>query len=424
MAENLSDFTPSPHGECVSPKLSKKEAASCIKTSRAKRCELSNPLIDKNVWNNAEFDKKYENGEFTKDEKAKRTVWLDKDVMIFRDVNLNFYKVQKGDTVTKIRDKLARFKEFAYLDCLNLYNSLSSFNIQSVDLTDGAWIPIPLPEKQRSFSEKDFLIDCEAAVVELKKDENYGEFIDAILAKVSLEELTATMFAVAKVESGGKPLGQFAFHRYEPGHKQFSYTIFHILNEHAGLRARKNLKLTLGQANHPKNAAKLFLAYLIEKFQKKKDKILLAFPLKENAEYFATYYNGAGWKVDNKGYPDKLRKYYAMAFEPEPIENVDSKPKTKIEIKVEAGLKKIGNATSMMAALEKVDDSKLLKTTGYRLSLGKAILSYLTITFGNSIFQPSDYLAVKEDNKGVFAIFLRNNVRGVIRMPSDFIASR
>lgn len=418
MAENLPNFSPDLHKECADQKLSKAKKETCIVESRAKRCELSVPLLDENAWGSADFNVPHENGEFTVLENAKRTVVLGKGVKIFRDVGMSFYQVEKGDDKASIRDKLSKFKEFAYLDCANLDENILSFNINGEDLQEGMWIPIPLPKEYRAFDSKMFLDNCKLAVKELRKDKVYGDFVEGILGKISSEELIASVFAVAKTESGGVGLGQFVFHRYEPNHKTFSYSIFHVLMEGAGLRARQNLKMTVGQSLHPKNSAKLFLAYLVEKFFRKKDRVLSVFPIDKNAEKFATHYNGAAWRTYNKKYPQKLKKFYAMALNPQ------AKPKAKIDLKVEAGVKQIGKATSMMAALASVDKAGLLASVGQRLVFGKAVLAHLKKVYASSVFYPSDLLGVKRDKKGVYAIFVRKGKREVIRMPNSVVAHK
>lgn len=119
------------------------------------------------------------------------------------------------------------------------------------------------------------------------------------------------MLAIAKQESGGKPIGQFELHRWEPHQSAFSFSLFHVLMKGAGMRARQHLDMTEGQLYHPKNAAKLFLAFLCEKSRKGKlcDPERF-FPLMKNLNSFARFYNGAAWKRINPHYTRHLRKYY------------------------------------------------------------------------------------------------------------------
>ncbi len=77
------------------------------------------------------------------------------------------------------------------------------------------------------------------------------------------------------------------------------------------MKARQNLNMTEGQLYHPKNAAKLFLAFLCEKSRRGRscnpEKF---FPLMKNLNKFARFYNGTAWRRINPHYTRNLKKYY------------------------------------------------------------------------------------------------------------------
>ena len=80
-----------------------------------------------------DFFRKVENGQFSPEETVRRTEILAAGVTIFRDIGLNFYKVQVGDTLIVIRSKLSRIPEFSYLADLSA-SGLKSFNIDPLVL--------------------------------------------------------------------------------------------------------------------------------------------------------------------------------------------------------------------------------------------------------------------------------------------------
>lgn len=250
-----------------------------------------------------------------------KSMTLTRGVKIIRDAWLYFYVVQAKDTLEWIRTKLSGTKEFAYLhdDEYNLAkhpsNKTQSFNISPDDIKPGMLIPIPLDYHDREISSQDFTNYCHEAIQEMQmKWSHYTETIKTLLKKVSEKDVLISMLAFARSESAGdtswftKPLGDVELHRWEQRYKAFSFTYFHILMEKTadrktnwpGLQARLNLWLTEGQCYHPKNAAKLFLAYRIEK-TKWDFKITLAngktvtvFPLtKNNLTVSGTTFNGS-----------------------------------------------------------------------------------------------------------------------------------
>lgn len=199
----------------------------------------------------------------------------------------------------KIRNKLSRIPEFSYLkdseyDRSKAGNKTKSFNIPKESVKLGMYIPIPLDHTVREISPQDFANYCHDALQEMKeKHAPYSKDINNLLVHTSEKDIISAMLAFARSETADeytnfiKPLGDVELHRREPAFKVFSLTYFHILMEKnadgktpwPGLKARLNLWLTEWQCYHPKNAAKLFLAYRIEKTHGYLDTV---FPLTQN----------------------------------------------------------------------------------------------------------------------------------------------
>ena len=266
-----------------------------------------------------EFLKKHENGKFTEEERAERLEKLPNGELVFRDVGLTFYKVQKGDSIARIKARLVKYPEFNYLN--DQRQKLQSFNIKDSHLRAGMWLPIPLKNKERHLSEEDFMIYAENAINDLENDKKYSAMIKKILARPGMDRkhLILSMLAVAKRESGGSPLGLNEFHRWEGdnGHGEFSFSMLHILMRGPGFSARCNLGLTEGQTYHPENAVKLFLAFVREKGREPAKDIDVSkfFPFtKARLEDFAAFYNGKKWRVKNKSYPVEIFYHYNNAL--------------------------------------------------------------------------------------------------------------
>lgn len=245
-------------------------------------------------------------------------------IKVREDHGLYFYFVQnKGETVSGIYDKLMPFSKFAYLKNVPK-TGVSGGNIPILQVK--MWIPLPQKIESRKLENEQFVNYCHEAIQELLRDPIYGERMKKILNEAGFKELFAVLLAVAKTECGKKPLGQFQFHRWENDIRAFSYSIFHVLMEKnrdgsdgPGLRARKKLNMSVGQTYHPKNAAKLFLAYLIEKsrefspFGKKyfnsPEKF---FPLSENFKEWSVFYNGENF---DPNYRRKTEENYRESLE-------------------------------------------------------------------------------------------------------------
>jgi hypothetical protein len=282
--------------------------------------ELVNPLFDR-----PEFFEKHEGGEYSSAERAAHTRTLPNGEVIFDDVGLSFYRVERGDTIGGIRAKLSKYPEYDYLN--DQRQQIMSFNIGADDLNGPwldrrgrkqyMWLPIPLKNEDRHISDQEFEHYAKLAIKDLHElNGPYHETVEDILNKISPEEFTATLTAIAKQESGGLPIGQFELHRWEEGHHVFSFSIFHVLMEGPGLKARKNLSLTEGQTYHPQNATELFVGYLAEKGAEMSKNPASYFPLDHgnNAIRFARFYNGEAWKTTNPDYVKNILAYYKEAL--------------------------------------------------------------------------------------------------------------
>lgn len=251
------------------------------------------------------------NGEWSKEQRKARRRVLTGGEQIFDDVGLSFYLVKKGDTISEIRQALSQQPEFAYLSTQQ--GKLDSFNIPAQKLRADMWIPIPIERKDRHLEEAQFAQYAAQAIDQMADDARYGEEVRRILERVDRRTLLATMIAIAKQEAGGEPLGLFELHRWEDHQKAFSFSYFHVLMNGAGLTARKKLNLTEGQLYHPQNAVKLFLAFLVEKSRGSGKHADRFFPISENDEAFARFYNGKQWKKINPHYLDNLRVFLLEA---------------------------------------------------------------------------------------------------------------
>lgn len=267
---------------------------------------------------NDPYLKEYPRGEFSKKERKERIKILGKGVKIFEDIGLEFYYVQPGDSIARIRAKLMQFPQYQFLADQQI--KLQSFNIPNSELRAGMWIPIPLQNDERHVGDESFVADARWAIRVMKEDKTYGDVVKKILALPDMNEdkFVAAMLAIAKQESGGLPIGQFEFHRWEGhgSHHEFSFTMFHVLMTGPGLAARRALNMTEGQTYDTRNAVRLFVAFLAEKAKECNKDLTKYFPFSVTSlDDFATFYNGAGWKKHNKGYPASVLRYYEGALE-------------------------------------------------------------------------------------------------------------
>lgn len=245
-------------------------------------------------------------GSYSPAERRERTRVLSNGAELLDDAGVFFYRVRPGDTLSGISATLARDPQFSYLRDRGY--GVASYNADPKRLYPGMWLPIPAEREAYVIDESEFLMAAERAVTRMERHPAYGERVRTLLSRVSRHDVIASMLAVAKVESGGRALGELSLARWEPTHNVFSFSLFHVLMEGAGLRARKNLGLTEGQLFQPENGAALFLAFLLEKGDPG-----AVLPVGLHADGFSTFYNGAKWKTYNPTYADDIRSAYREA---------------------------------------------------------------------------------------------------------------
>lgn len=295
----------------------------------------------KPIFQNPEFFLYHKDGEFSEEEKKMRWVSIDGVGQVFHDVGLDFYFVENEESLDDIKEKLEPI--YPYLK--KQKGKINAFNISAKWVTPGMMLPIPVERGERQITDQEFLRFGYEALDELVASSEYGAFVQMLRNHISDEKIVTTLLAIAKQESGGKPIGQFELHRYEPKKEVFSYSIFHILMTGPGETARKNFGMTIGQTYHPRNAVKLFFGFVVEKIfghrdrsrddvvKKAEEKFLKVFELQED---FADFYNGKGWRTMNPNYLSEVQGYYGEvqhyfekneAFPP----LVQNKPKSSIK---------------------------------------------------------------------------------------------
>lgn len=227
-----------------------------------------------------------------------------------------------------IRKKLMNLDEYAYLKRSEYDEKTRSFNVPSFKIIDKEkiehikrWnflIPIPMDSKYREITSEQFVDYCHSAITEIKENKVYWEKIKELLKKTSEKEIVANMLAFARSETTEEytdftqNIWAVELHRWEDHMWAFSYSYFHILMEKnkdwsnwPWLRARINLWLSEWDCYHPKNSAKLFLWYWIEKTKSKQGWITSYLPITEkNITKVATTYNGSS------SYSNKLLANY------------------------------------------------------------------------------------------------------------------
>ncbi len=241
------------------------------------------------------------------------------------DIGLTFMFTKPGDSrdglCAEVQKTAPGGRRFPYLEPGT--SKYQSINIPADKLPPNRWIPLPLESTQRKLTPEQFLNYASQAIDEMitgtnERDKVYSEEVKLLVDKIGKKELMYLMVATAKQESGGAPLGQFVFHRWEAGRNDFSHTIFHIMLEGPGAEARRKLGMTPGQMNHPKNSCKMFLAFAIEKHLERY-KGTIAPSAEKTAEFiyqkyqktedWITFYNGGRWKSYNPDYATNLKKY-------------------------------------------------------------------------------------------------------------------
>lgn len=419
----------------------------------AKAFRLPDDISQTYFDQNPDYFKKFTvNGNFTPEEREKRTVRLRNGSVLFKDVGMSFYQVQAGDTLSSIRAELSQLPEYAFLKDQRV--KTESFNIPARELQAGMWLPIPIENEDRHVTDEQFTVYASKAIDDMRSDPHYGSYVREVLSIISERELLATMIAVAKQESGGVPIGQLELHRWEPPYNSFSFSIFHILMEKdrsgmpgPGLAARRKLNFSEGQVYHPYNAVKLFFGYLKEKRAKPAN----YFPITKYAKSFASLYNGSKWHIINPNYVRNILNYFKRALsmlatledkrdlddvvyetdEPtdEPIKTVEAptRPKNKplkgsqtpqtspekkrVSDRVLTAWERIGNSdmTSVIENAHNEYKSKtnkaVFKSDADLHKSARQMMMYLRKRFKSDTYYPNDRIGLGIDSRGAFLKF-------------------
>lgn len=254
---------------------------------------------------------RHANGDLTVQERRATRTLRDGSVLL-DDGDLTFYRVRRGDTVSRIRQRLGRQREFDHFG--EQLAKLDSFNIPPQYLQAKMWLPLPMDRGDREVRPDQFLAYATTAIREMRDRGYYTRAMRNFLADVSWQDLTALTMATAMQEAGGQPLGRLELHRWEQGPRAFSFGYCHVVMVGPGLRARQRLGLTEGQTYHPVNSAKLFLAFLFEKAAEMGKDPADFFPLKgKRAQAYAAFYNGKYWRQINPDYVANVERNLVFA---------------------------------------------------------------------------------------------------------------
>ncbi len=380
-------------------------------------------------FTNPAFFVRHERGSYTPSERKDRTNKLKNGEIILHDAGLDFYLVKSGDSIEGIRQKLGRYPKYSHV--LDERMKIKSFNIPNSELVSGMLLPIPISESERIISERDFVIYALRTVRDLREDPEFGDDLRRILKKISEKELIATLLATAKQESGGKPLGQFSLHRWEPPHNRFSFSHFHILMKDAGLEARKKLDMTEGQTYHPENACKLFIVFLTIKSGGNLEKLL---PIDQHYEEFATFYNGRAWRRTNPHYVINIKKFYeeALLFLDDSIvltkkvtEQKVIKPVIRVErtkdkptkLSVSIGERNILTVLKELSSFAKEENIYLPTTDNYLSSVEEDIRQYTKQKYKERPnILPTDRISIIGDTENSSIIYTRDGEENTIKI--------
>lgn len=288
---------------------------------------------DWSIKSNPEYFHKFPNGNMPDAFRRKNAV-IDKKTKthLVDDHGLFFYKVQKGDNLWKITDKIVALnpEDFAYLEGIQDGRSskkpwerqkakINGFNIPAGKIQAGMWLPVPWEREDREVSEKLLLNYATIAIEQMRHHARYGPYTNVLISKIGKWNLIALMLSTAKQESGWRPIGKYEFHRWEAHQSSFSFSLFHVLMKWPWIKARKHLEMTEWQTYHPVNACKLFLGFIIEKILERGEKWFLKWvdaiaPLATgDFTNYATFYNGKAWRRTNPHYVSNMQGYFTSA---------------------------------------------------------------------------------------------------------------
>lgn len=198
-----------------------------------------------------------------------------KNIKLRKDWALTFYKVEPGDTINSIRNKISKLKWYEYL-CRSEYDITSErnirwFNIPSNQLKAGIEIPLPIDSNKRVIPKSHFKVLAKMAINLMEKDKTYWESVKKIKKSVWIDKMAKIMVWFAQQES---KLWEFELHRWEESKQDFSYWYFHILfnKGYPGEKAAKNMNITKWTSCTPLKSCKLFIWYCCERAKEiKKD---------------------------------------------------------------------------------------------------------------------------------------------------------
>ncbi len=357
------------------------------------------------------------NGEYTEKGRQKRLYYVGKESLL-KDGSTYFYRVKKGDTLEGIKKKFEEYEGFKHLQDLPS-DGLISFNIRPPSkLPVGELIPIPSKTEHNEIPSQLFFNYCHEAITEMSAHPLYGRRIQSLVRFMGMKNLLAALYAIACAESGDvAKLGVTAFHRYEGNRKPpaFSYSMFHVLMDGPGKKARRNLNLTVGQTYHPKNAVKLCLAFLCEKFnpvyaQRNGDINLLFDDVGQTQKFITMYVGGVsvgyikrltGSYAAAQGFLQETDPSYELYVKPPEFPVVPKEQVKIIQIKDAGGDFLTAIIQASQANAKQIGFKKLLGPKG-RASAHARIMEY---TRGS--LKSDDTVGVGVDEFGAFVLFQR-----------------
>lgn len=191
-------------------------------------------------------------------------------VVICRQGSGMYYRVQSGDTLPSIQQKLSQADpgRFGYLaaDGLESKRDVTEININPADLKADTWLQIPLPPEMRKLTPEEFIGYARKAVESMKTHKRYGSIIGGLERQMGRDNLLAMLYAIGMQESG---LGKYSLYRVEPGGTMTSYGYMHVLLTGpkwvTGDDAAACLGMDPGDTLDPESSIKLCLADLVEK---------------------------------------------------------------------------------------------------------------------------------------------------------------
>lgn len=233
-----------------------------------------------------------------------------KTISVYKDIDLHFYRVVSWDNSTGvIRRKLRHFPELAHVSQSN--KQTLSLNIESKHLRIWEIIPIWVPRHERVYTNWDFAKITNIAINQLLEESIYSGQIKKLIDLVWKDNLIKLSIAVAKIESGWYPIWSQVLNRFEPRHRRWSLSHFHVFMKWDGKTVLDELKMSPWQLMNPINWVKLFFWFLLKKFWSV-DNLVEVFKWNEwlfDVHLFAIKYN---WKYYKKEYSQSINKNFGL----------------------------------------------------------------------------------------------------------------